>query len=135
MRDDDARHADIVKIVERLRSLWIGAHAVGIGARDPAVARPVRLLGWAVAAYAFSPIDLIPDFIPVLGLLDDLILVPLGIWLFVRLIPPALHARHLAEAEAAAEKPVSRWAALVIVIVWIAAALWLGGLLWSARFW
>jgi uncharacterized membrane protein YkvA (DUF1232 family) len=124
-----------VTIVERLRSLRIGAHAVWIGARDPAVPLPVRLLGWAVAAYAFSPIDLIPDFIPVLGLLDDLILVPLGIWLFVRLVPPALHARHRAEAETAAAKPVSRWAALVIITIWIVVAIWLGALLWSARFW
>ncbi len=135
MCDGNARHAIAVNWADRLRALRIGAHAVWIGARDPEVPFPVRLLGWMVAAYAFSPIDLIPDFIPVLGLIDDLILVPLGIWLFVRLIPPALHARHLAEAEAAAAKPVSRWAALVIVIVWIAAALWLGSLIWSARFW
>jgi uncharacterized membrane protein YkvA (DUF1232 family) len=124
-----------VTIAERLRALRVGAHAVWIGARDPAVPLPVRLLGWAVAAYAFSPIDLIPDFIPVLGVLDDLILVPLGIWLFVRLIPPALHARHRAEAEAAAEKPVSRGAALAIIVIWIAAAFWFAALLWSARFW
>jgi uncharacterized membrane protein YkvA (DUF1232 family) len=124
-----------VTIVEGLRSLRIGAHAVWIGARDPLVALPVRMLGWAVAAYAFSPIDLIPDFIPVLGLLDDLILVPFGVWLFVRLIPPALHARHRAQAEAAAAKPVSRWAALVIITIWIVVAIWLGALLWSARFW
>lgn len=135
MRDHAPRHARIVTVAERLHSLRIGAHAVWIGARDPAVPLAVRLLGWAVAAYAFSPIDLIPDFIPVLGLLDDLILVPLGIWLFVRLIPPTLHARHRVEAEAAAAKPVSHGTALVIIIIWIAVAIWLGGLLWSARFW
>ena len=116
-------------------NLRIGAHAVWIGARDPEVPFPVRLLGWMVAAYAFSPIDLIPDFIPVLGLIDDLILVPLGIWLFVRLIPPELHVRHCAEAAAAAAKPVSTLSALVIIAIWIGSALWFGSLIWSARFW
>ncbi len=122
-------------LADRLHALRIGAHAVWIGARDPAVPFVVRMLGWAVAAYAFSPIDLIPDFIPVLGLLDDLIVVPLGVWLFVRLIPPALHARHRTQAEAAAAKPVSYGSALAILIIWMAVAIWLGGLLWSARFW
>lgn len=124
-----------MSIAARLRALRVGAHAVWIGARDPHVPWPVRLFGLAIAAYAFSPIDLIPDFIPVLGLLDDLILVPLGVWLFVRLIPPALHARHVAEAEAAAARPVSRAGLVIIATIWIAAAAWVGGLIWSARFW
>ena len=119
----------------RLRELKLSAHAVWIGARDPAVPLAVRLFGLAVAAYAFSPIDLIPDFIPVLGLLDDLMLVPLGIWLFIRLIPPDLHAAHRALAKDAALRPTSRGGAFVIVAVWLIAAIWLGGLLWSARFW
>ncbi|WP_419716230.1 DUF1232 domain-containing protein [Altererythrobacter aquiaggeris] len=57
------------------------------------------------AAYAFSPIDLIPDFIPVLGLLDDLLLVPAGIWLVIRLIPPALFAKFRLRAAAIARRP------------------------------
>ncbi len=120
-------------ISERFRSalhrLKVSAHAVWIGARDPAVPMAARLFGLAVAAYALSPIDLIPDFIPVLGLLDDMILVPLGVWLFVRMIPADLHAKHLAEAEAADAKPVSRIGALVIVGVWVLAAVWLAFLL------
>jgi uncharacterized membrane protein YkvA (DUF1232 family) len=117
-----------------LHSIRVSAHAVWIGARDPEVKLPVRIFGWLVAAYAMSPIDLIPDFIPILGLLDDLILVPLGVWLFVKMIPPALHARHLAEAEAADARPVSRTGAVIIGLVWVLASLWLGSLLLAARY-
>jgi uncharacterized membrane protein YkvA (DUF1232 family) len=117
-----------------LHKLRVATHAVWIGARDPEVPLFVRLFGLLVAAYAFSPIDLIPDFIPVIGLLDDVILVPLGIWLFVKMIPPALHARHLAEAEQADSRPVSRTGAVFILLIWFLCALWLGGLLWTARY-
>jgi uncharacterized membrane protein YkvA (DUF1232 family) len=117
-----------------LHRFRVSAHAVWIGARDPEVKLPVRLFGLFVAAYAMSPIDLIPDFIPVLGLLDDLILVPLGVWLFVKMIPPALHARHLAEAEAADARPISRTGAVIIGLVWVLAALWLGSLLLAAHY-
>lgn len=117
-----------------IHTIKIAAHAVWIGARDPEVPLLVRLFGYCVAAYALSPIDLIPDFIPILGLLDDAILVPLGVWLFVKLIPPEIHARHLAEAEAAEEHPISRTGAILIVAVWALAALWLAGLLYAARF-
>jgi uncharacterized membrane protein YkvA (DUF1232 family) len=117
-----------------LHSMKVSAHAVWIGARDPEVALPVRLFGLFVAAYAMSPIDLIPDFIPILGLLDDVILVPLGVWLFVKMIPPALHARHLAEAQAAGARPISRTGAVMIALVWTLVALWLGSLLLAARY-
>jgi uncharacterized membrane protein YkvA (DUF1232 family) len=126
---DRNRH---VTLRQRLHRLKVGAHAVWIGARDPEVRWAVRLFGLAVAAYAFSPIDLIPDFIPVIGLLDDLILVPLGVWLFIRMIPPALHARHQIEAEAAAAKPVSGWGAALIASIWIAAAIGFAMLFWPA---
>jgi uncharacterized membrane protein YkvA (DUF1232 family) len=84
-------------------------------------------------AYAFSPIDLIPDFVPVLGYLDDLLIVPLGVYLAIRLIPPHVLARARAEAEAwlAARKakPANYWSAGVIVLVWIAVAYWASRLL------
>jgi uncharacterized membrane protein YkvA (DUF1232 family) len=80
----------------------------------------------AVAAYALSPIDLIPDFIPLIGYLDDLIIVPAGIWLALRLIPPPVMAELRAEAERRV-KPTSKVAAAVIVAVWLAAA---GALVW-----
>ena len=90
---------------------------------------PVRLLALIVAAYALSPIDLIPDFIPVLGILDDLLLVPLGLWLVVRLIPATVLQECRARAQATVDRPVSRGAAAVIVCLWTVAlgwAAWLG---------
>jgi uncharacterized membrane protein YkvA (DUF1232 family) len=105
------------------------AHALYLAARDPRVPWHAKALAAAVAAYALSPIDLIPDFIPVLGYLDDLLLLPLGIAMVVRLIPPDVMAEHRAVAAAAADRPVSRTAAAAIVTAWLAAlllAVWLG---------
>lgn len=93
-------------------------------ARDPRTPLPVRLLALIIAAYALSPVDLIPDFIPVLGYLDDLVLVPLGLALVVALLPPEVLASARQKAETAAEKPVSRSAALFIITLWLAIA-WL----------
>lgn len=81
-----------------------------------------KAIAIAVAAYAFSPIDLIPDFIPIVGYLDDLILVPLGLMLAVWLIPPDVLAECRAKADDAAEKPVSRAAAVVVVSAWLLCA-------------
>jgi uncharacterized membrane protein YkvA (DUF1232 family) len=96
-------------------------HALYLAARDSRVPWYAKALGVAVAAYALSPIDLIPDFIPVLGYLDDVIIVPLGIALVVRLIPPDIMAEHRALATAAQDRPVSRTAAVIVILVWIAA--------------
>ncbi len=106
-----------------LHRLRVEAHAVWLAARDPRTPWAARLVGLAVAAYALSPIDLVPDFVPVLGLIDDAIIVPAGLWLFRRLIPPALLAEHRAAAEAAAQRPRSKAGAVVIVAIWIALAL------------
>jgi uncharacterized membrane protein YkvA (DUF1232 family) len=105
------------------RSLKRDTHAVWLAARDPRTPWYAKGLALVVAAYALSPIDLIPDFIPVLGYLDDLILVPAGLWLVLRLIPPQVLADHRAAAEAAADRPVSKAAAAFVVGVWIAVAL------------
>lgn len=103
------------------RALRRDAVALSLAARDPRVPRRTRILAGAVVAYAFSPIDLIPDFIPVLGLLDDLLIVPGGVWLVVRSIPAPVMAdlRRLAEAQG---PPVSRRGAAAIVAVWLAFA-------------
>ncbi len=94
------------------------AHAVWLAIRDPRTPWAARIVGLLVAAYALSPIDLIPDFIPVLGLLDDAILIPLGVWLFERLIPAEQFAEHRARAEAASDRPVS-WSGIALVLgVW-----------------
>lgn len=100
--------------------------------RHPATPWYARAVAAVVVAYALSPIDLIPDVIPVLGQLDDLLLVPLGIWLAVRLAPPGLWSACLQEAQATAERPRRMlWGAALVVLVWLAisAALawwWLG---------
>lgn len=73
-------------------------------------------------AYALSPIDLIPDFIPVLGYLDDLILVPLGIWLLLRLIPPEVMTDARAQAAEAAQPGKNLWGLSMVVAVWLAVA-------------
>jgi uncharacterized membrane protein YkvA (DUF1232 family) len=104
------------------RGLLRDVHALWLAARDPRTPWYAKWLAAAVAAYALSPIDLIPDFIPILGYLDDMLLVPLGIWLAVRVVPPQVMAEHRAAAEKAAAQPRSRAAAVVIVALWIACA-------------
>lgn len=104
---------------------------VYFASRDPRTPWPVRLLAIAVAAYALSPIDLIPDFIPVLGLLDDLILLPLGLALVVRLVPPVVMHSAREQAAAVADRPVSRAMAWVIAAIWFAILSALG--LWAWR--
>ena len=89
--------------------------------QHPQTPRAVRWVAVAVLAYALSPIDLIPDFVPVLGMLDDLVLVPLGIALVVRLTPPEHWQARLREAEASREQlPKLVWGAVAIVALWVA---------------
>jgi uncharacterized membrane protein YkvA (DUF1232 family) len=109
-----------------MRTLRRDAHAIRLASRDPRVPWTVKLLAIAVAGYALSPIDLIPDFIPVLGYLDDLIIVPLGIWLVISLIPEDVMRECRAMASAAAQRPVSKTAAIIIVALWISGAALLG---------
>ena len=94
--------------------------ALWLAARDQRVPLAAKLVAGATAAYALSPIDLIPDFIPVLGYLDDLIIVPAGIWLAVRLIPGDIMAELRLEADALGKRPTSVAGAAVIVTLWIA---------------
>ncbi len=103
--------------------------ALWLAARDPRVPWYAKVVAGAVAAYALSPIDLIPDFIPVLGYLDDIIIVPLGILLAVKLVPPELMAEFRAEATRR-DKPTSRAGLAVIVALWIVAAVFLVWLFW-----
>ncbi len=104
--------------------------AVYFAARDPRTPPIVRILAIAVAVYALSPIDLIPDFIPVLGYLDDLVIVPLGLVLVIRLLPTEVLEAARAKAERVTARPTSRMAAALIacmiVCTWLlcAAGLW-----------
>jgi uncharacterized membrane protein YkvA (DUF1232 family) len=107
--------------------------ALYYAARDPRTPWLAKLVVGLVVAYALSPIDLIPDFVPLLGYLDDLLLLPLGIALAIRLVPAEVLAECRARAELASERPRSRAAAVAIVAVWLAlaalAAWWLAELL------
>ncbi|TFF27502.1 DUF1232 domain-containing protein [Jiella endophytica] len=114
------------------KALRRDAAALWLAARDPRTPILAKLVAGAVASYALSPIDLIPDFIPILGLLDDLLIVPLGILLAIRLIPPALWTEFRAAAQARLERPAGRWAAIAIVGIWIGAAAATVMLAWSS---
>ncbi len=103
-------------------------HALYLASRDPRVPWYAKAMAVVVAGYALSPIDLVPDFIPVLGYLDDVILVPLGVLLVIRMIPPEIMAEHRDLAAAAQQRPVSRTAAVVIGLIWagsIALCVWI----------
>ena len=100
-------------------------------ARHPQTPFIAKLVVLATVAYALSPIDLIPDFIPILGYLDDLLLLPAGIWIARRLVPEPvwLECQQLA-AQQTANMAQNRGAAVVIVLIWVLACAWLLGLLW-----
>jgi len=106
---------------ERARNLKRDVVAMALALRDPRVPWYAKLVGACVVAYALSPIDLIPDFVPVLGLLDDLVLVPLGLLLVLRLIPADILAEHRIAAFAIVERPVSRAGAVAVIVVWVLA--------------
>lgn len=95
--------------------------ALFLASRDPRTPWLAKMVAVLVVAYALSPIDLIPDFIPVIGYLDDLILVPLGIVLAVRLIPANLMLEFRRSADASGRLPASRIAAVIVVAIWIIA--------------
>jgi uncharacterized membrane protein YkvA (DUF1232 family) len=109
------RLKDWARIIKR------DVHALYLASRDPRVPWYAKALAMLVAGYALSPIDLIPDFIPVLGYLDDVILLPLGILLVIWLIPPSIMAEHRELAAAAQDRPLSRIAGVAIACIWVAA--------------
>jgi uncharacterized membrane protein YkvA (DUF1232 family) len=117
---------------ERVRNLKRDVVAIAFAVRDPRVPWYAKAVGACVVAYALSPIDLIPDFVPVIGYLDDLVLVPLGLLLVLRFIPADVLAEHRVAAAKVVERPVSRAGAAAVIGVWIMTALllavWLGHL-------
>ena len=110
----------LARLRDWARAIKRDVHAVYLASRDPRVPWLAKVLAICIAAYALSPIDLIPDFIPVLGYLDDAILLPLGILLVVRMIPPDIMAEHRAAAQVAQARPQSLAGALAIIAIWIA---------------
>ncbi len=109
----------------RARSLKADAFALYFVARDPRTPWYARAIAGAVVAYALSPFDLIPDFIPVIGYLDDLVLVPLGVVLALKLVPEEVMRDCRARANAAAARPISRVGAAFVIAVWLLVAVWL----------
>lgn len=109
---------------QRAHHLKSETFALYLAARDPRTPWYAKLLVAGIVAYAFSPIDLIPDFVPVIGYLDDLILLPLGIALAIKLIPQQilLECRTRAQETLRNGKPVSHVAAVVIIAIWIVLA-------------
>jgi uncharacterized membrane protein YkvA (DUF1232 family) len=108
------------RLNEWARSLKSEVHAVYLAARDPRTPWYAKALAVCIAGYALSPIDLIPDFVPVLGYLDDVVILPLGILAVIQMIPSEVMAESRATAALAADKPVSRTGAAVIVLIWAA---------------
>jgi uncharacterized membrane protein YkvA (DUF1232 family) len=117
----------------RARMLKRELNALALASRDPRTPWYAKALAIGVVAYAFSPIDLIPDPIPVLGYLDDLILIPLGIALTLRLIPDEVMAESRAKAADNDDKPTIWIAAGLIVCVWVALVAFSGWLIWRAK--
>ncbi len=122
------------RLLDLAHKLRVDAHAVWLTARDPETPLPARMFGLALAAYALSPIDLIPDFIPVLGLLDDAIILPVGLWLFLKILPKGSFDRHRAIAEEASHRPISWAGAAMIALIWLLAFAWVGFLLFAGRY-
>ncbi len=92
---------------------------VYFASRDPNLPMHIKIIAILVAAYALSPIDLIPDFIPIFGLLDDIIIVPLGLALVVHLTPPAIIKAARLKALQSAERPTSYIAAFIFIFIWL----------------
>ncbi len=124
----------IHRLKQRARALKTETFAIYLAFRDPRIPWFARLFAGIVLAYALSPIDLIPDFIPLLGYLDDLILVPLGIFLVLKMIPAEVmqQARLQAQESIDQDLPVNKAAAVIIFTTWIILAVLL--LIWLSRF-
>lgn len=111
----------LAKLKQRARHLKAETFALYLAARDPRTPWYAKLLVAGIVAYAFSPIDLIPDFVPVFGYLDDLVLIPIGVALAIRLIPHQVLEECRARAQETIRngKPVSWVAGAVIVVIWL----------------
>jgi len=111
------------------------AWAVYLALRDPRTPWAARILGALVVAYLFSPFDLIPDFVPILGYVDDVLIVPFGLWLTIRLIPADVmqEMRARAETERPTHKPVIGWGGALVIGLWVVGVA-LGGW-WFWQWW
>jgi uncharacterized membrane protein YkvA (DUF1232 family) len=120
----------LTRLKDGARAITRDVHALYLAARDPRVPWYAKAMAACIAAYALSPIDLIPDFIPVLGYLDDVIILPLAIMLVLKLIPAEIMAEHRAAAGAAQTRPNSTAGAIATVAIWVAIMILSGWLGW-----
>lgn len=120
------------RVSHRLRR---DAHMLWIAARDPRTPLLAKIVAGLVATYVLSPIDLVPDFVPVLGLLDELVVVPLGLMIAWWLTPAPLLLEFRKAADAAVERPVSRAGALIVIGLWVAIGSFVALQLWALRYW
>jgi uncharacterized membrane protein YkvA (DUF1232 family) len=113
---------------KRAREIKRNIFVLYLAYKDPRVPWYAKLFTICVVAYAFSPIDLIPDFIPVIGYLDDLIIVPLGIKMAIKMIPPAVIEDCRAKAEELRNKgkPKNWLTGALFILIWLLVAIWLG---------
>lgn len=111
------------------------AHILWIAARDPRTPFLAKAIAWFVAAYVLSPIDLLPDFIPIIGILDELIIVPLGLFAAFKMVPQPLMAEFREQADIAVERPISRTGAFLIIGIWVLIATFIALQFWALRFW
>jgi uncharacterized membrane protein YkvA (DUF1232 family) len=121
------------RLKEAARKLKIETYALYLACRDKRTPWYAKALALLVVAHTFSPIDLIPDFIPVLGYLDDLLIVPLGIWLAVKMIPPEVmaEARQQAAENMAVDSKLGKWGAVIIILTWLVALAGVGYLVYK----
>lgn len=110
------------KLKQRARQIKTETFVLYLAARHPDTPWYAKLLVATIVAYALSPIDLIPDFIPVLGYLDDLVLIPIGLMLAIKLVPPSILAECRIRAVDKNDKPVSRVAGAIVLVIWLALA-------------
>ncbi|MDO7907521.1 YkvA family protein [Paenibacillus sp. JX-17] len=125
MRATKGRITILHKLKQTAKLLKSNLIVLYLSYRDPRVKWYAKLFTLCVVAYAFSPIDLIPDFIPILGYIDDLIIVPLGIVLALKMIPGDVIGENKAKAQEIQGKPKSWVTAALFIIVWILLAIWI----------
>lgn len=106
----------------RVRKLKTESHALYLACRDPRVPWYAKALAALVVGYVFSPIDPIPDFVPVVGFLDEMVVVPIGVAMVVKMVPPEVMAECRKRAAKMEDKPTNRVAAVVVVAVWLSFA-------------
>jgi uncharacterized membrane protein YkvA (DUF1232 family) len=126
-------HSFLETIKQRAKQLKVEIYALYFAYKDPRVPLYARIFAACIVGYAFSPIDLIPDPIPVLGYLDDLIIIPLGIWLALKMIPPEVivDSRIKAGERLQQKKPVNWVAGAIILLVWLVLAAFIVRFAWQ----